>query len=259
MLTYVMLTGNVPAFIHDKKPIAVMELIQKCTVDSFRLPGKPDDQIYDPVYMQDAAALGQTYAPNQGWDRKTLDFLRVTLHPDANRRWGADELMMHPFIFKVPRSIRRKVGSDGKPAAMRSGIIIAQEGSIDFVVLNDPAHGAWPVFSNMRPDARNLGAVLSRDDLGYGASRIFSRTIMPVVDRIEAGRRQFDAKVLEKFTKRDIGPVLMYTRGHNDEAERQAVLAQKAMAKAEQAAAAAAAAGETPQKQASRAQVPSPQ
>jgi len=227
MLAYFMLT--VPAFIHDRKPVEVMELIRTSTPDHFRLPGKPEGSHFHPRDIRKRAENGEFFAPNAGWNKDTLDFLKVTLQLDPARRWSAEELMMHPFIFRVPRAIRRQQGEDGQSSSSRVGTVVGQEGSMDFVVLRDPKHGAWPVYSNYRPDVRNLGTVLSRDDLGFGASRVFMKVVQNQLPDIEANRRNFEPDTLARFNKRELGPVLMYTRGQNDEAERQAVLAQRAM------------------------------
>lgn len=98
ILSYVLLTGNVPRFLRHLKPVEVMQLIPAADRERWMLPSKVQHR---PGQMP--------YPRGTGWSAELNDFMRCCLEPNPELRATAFQLLHHPYIMRVPRYVSEEV------------------------------------------------------------------------------------------------------------------------------------------------------
>lgn len=91
LLTYVLLTGNVPKPIRHMRPLEVMHAIPREPPTTWQLPAK-----------NQAPEGKPQYPPGTGWHPNTNSFLSCCFVLDPKQRWSAVDLLKHPYIASVP-------------------------------------------------------------------------------------------------------------------------------------------------------------
>src|SRR5690606_14901754 len=137
-------------------------------------------------------------------------------------RWDVTELLMHSFIFEVPRLVSQRSNHNADNSSVSTSN--TEKLTADLVVLPRPAHNAWPGHAMRRPPQANIRAYLKTDDEGSGASIILTSVIQQALPKLEdrAKAKLLTAEEQQKvYEGRCQGPIIQYFRGHNDVAEQQ--------------------------------------